>query len=277
MATRADTKETIAEAMRNPLSVFDIKGKSYVVTGATGAIGRTCSLMCAAMGANVTIVGGNKADLDEVANEIRGLKAGKVVAVNKRPKTEADCKAILDAACDAHNGVDGLFVASGYNKAGFIHEMPQSDCEDVIDANLRQTWLICREYGRRAIEQKRGGKVVLMSSVRGRHGNISGYTAYCISKGGIDGLTHVLATEWAKHKITCNAIAPTVFRSKLTAWMYGDDELGQATKARSLSRIPLGRLGEPEDFVGILLYLLSPASNFTTGQVIYVDGGFTAG
>jgi NAD(P)-dependent dehydrogenase (short-subunit alcohol dehydrogenase family) len=275
MATAA--KETIPEAIRHPLSVFDVKGKSYVITGATGAIGRTCALVLAAQGGNVTAVGGNKAELEELAAEIKGFNAGKVEIVNKRPKTEADCKAIMDVACEKHNGVDGLFVASGYNKAGFIHEMPQQDWEDVIDANLRQTWLICREYGRRAIEQKRGGKVVLMSSVRGRHGNISGYTAYCISKGGIDGLTHVLATEWAKHKITCNAIAPTVFRSKLTAWMYGDDELGQATKARSLSRIPLGRLGEPEDFVGILLYLLSPASNFTTGQVLYIDGGFTAG
>jgi NAD(P)-dependent dehydrogenase (short-subunit alcohol dehydrogenase family) len=275
MATAA--KETIPEAIRNPLSVFDVKGRSYVVTGATGAIGRTCSILLAAQGANVTVTGGNKAELEELAQEIADLKKGKVEIVNKRPKTEVDCKAIMDVACDKHNGVDGLFVASGYNKAGFIHEMPQSDWEDVIDANLRQTWLICREYGRRAIAQQRGGKCVLMSSVRGRHGNISGYTAYCISKAGIDGLTHVLATEWAKHKITCNAIAPTVFRSKLTAWMYGDDELGQATKARSLSRIPLGRLGEPEDFVGILLYLLSPASNFTTGQVMYIDGGFTAG
>jgi len=275
MATAA--KETIPEAIRNPLSVFDVKGKSYVITGATGAIGHTCAILLAAQGANVTICGSSKSELDELASEITALKSGKVQIANLRPKTEADCKKIMDIACDNHNGVDGLFVASGYNKAGFIHEMPQQDWEDVIDANLRQTWLICREYGRRAIEQKRGGKVVLMSSVRGRHGNISGYTAYCISKGGIDGLTHVLATEWAKHKITCNAIAPTVFRSKLTAWMYGDDELGQATKARSLSRIPLGRLGEPEDFVGILLYLLSPASNFTTGQVMYIDGGFTAG
>jgi len=112
--------------------------------------------------------------------------------------------------------------------------------------------------------------------VRGRHGNVSGYSAYCASKGALDALTGVLATEWAKYGISVNAIAPTVFRAKLTAWMFSDDELGQATKQRSLSRIPLGRLGEVEDLMGMALYLLSLASDFCTGQVMYVDGGFTA-
>ena len=116
-----------------------------------------------------------------------------------------------------------------------------------------------------------------MSSVRGRHGNYSGYTGYCTSKGATDALTRVLATEWGQYGITVNAIAPTVFRSKLTAWMWSDDPVGQATRKRSLSRIPLQRLAEVEDLIGMAIYLLSPASSFTTGQVMYVDGGFTAG
>ena len=182
-----------------------------------------------------------------------------------------------DAALDNFGSIKMLAIGSGYNKAGFIHELEYDDWQDVMDANVRGAWHMAKAIGSYWIENKIKGKMLLMSSVRGRHGNISGYTAYCTSKGATDSLTRVLATEWAKYGTTVNAIAPTVFRSNLTAWMYGDDELGQATKARSLSRIPLGRLGEVDDLIGMALYLLSPASDFCTGQVMYVDGGFTAG
>ena len=267
----------ITEPLRNPLSLFDVSGKSALITGGSGAFGRAVALALAALGADVTIAGSSKAELEDVADAIRSLGKGGVNVVHARPDSLEDADRMRDSALAAFGRIDQLVIASGYNKAGFIHEMKYEDWQAVMDANVRGAWFMAKSVGRYFIDKSVKGKVLLMSSVRGRHGNISGYTAYCTSKGATDALTRVLATEWAKYGITVNAIAPTVFRSKLTAWMFGDDELGQATKKRSLSRIPLGRLGEVEDLVGMALYLLAPASDFCTGQVMYIDGGYTAG
>ena len=266
----------ISEELRNPLSLFDVRGKSAIITGATGAFGRAMALALSALGGRLTLAAGGGEALEGIAREARSL-GGDVITVKARADTLASAQSMLDAALAQYGRVDQLVIASGYNKAGFIHEMPYEEWQEVMDANVRGAWFMAKAVGSYWIRQGVKGKMLLMSSVRGRHGNVSGYTAYCTSKGATDALTRVLATEWAKHQITVNAIAPTVFRSNLTNWMFGDDELGQATKARSLARIPLGRLGEVEDLVGMGLYLLAPASNFCTGQIMYVDGGFTAG
>ena len=266
----------ITETLRNPLSMFDVKGKGAVSTGASGAFGRAGALSLGALGGKLVLASGNLEELDAVLAEVIEV-GGEAVAVNRRPDSLEDAEAIRDAGVEAFGSIDQLVIASGTNKAGFIHEMDYEDWQEVMDANVRGAWLMAKTVGGYWIENEIKGKMLLMSSVRGRHGNVSGYTAYCTSKGATDSLTRVLATEWAKYGTTVNAIAPTVFRSKLTAWMYSDDELGQATRARSLGRIPLGRLAEVEDLMGMALYLLSPASNFCTGQVMYMDGGFTAG
>lgn len=266
----------ITQTLRDPMSMFDVKDKVAVITGASGAFGRACALTLGAMGAKLVLVSGSDEELANVLSEVKEV-GGEAVTIKRRPDSLDDAEAIRDFALKSYGQVDKLVIASGYNKAGFIQDMDYEDWQAVMDANVRGAWFMAKAVGSYWIENEIKGKMLMMSSVRGRHGNISGYTAYCTSKGGSDALTRVLATEWGQYGITVNSIAPTVFRSKLTAWMWSDDPVGKATKERSLSRIPLKRLGEAEDLMGMALYLLSPASDFCTGQIMYVDGGFTAG
>jgi NAD(P)-dependent dehydrogenase (short-subunit alcohol dehydrogenase family) len=266
----------ITEKIRNPLSLFDVRDKVAIITGASGSFGHACAVALGALGAKLLLASGTAEELEAVVNDVRDV-GGKVASIVRRPDTLEDAEAILKAALDAYGRVDQLVVASGTNKAGFIESQSYADWQRVMDANVRGPWLMAKAVGSYWIKEGIKGKVLLMSSTRGRHGNFSGYTAYCSSKGATDALTRVLATEWAKYGTTVNAIAPTTFRSKLTEWMWKDDDVGNATRTRTLSRIPLGRLGEAEDLVGMAIYLLSPASDFCTGQVMYVDGGFTAG
>jgi NAD(P)-dependent dehydrogenase (short-subunit alcohol dehydrogenase family) len=263
-------------ALSDPLSLFDVSGQVVVVTGASGALGRVVAMALGSLGAKLVLASGSADALEAVASEVRGV-GGESTTIVRRPDSVEDAGAILAAGVEAFGQVDSAFVASGYNKPAQIVEMDYEDWQDVMDANVRGPWVMAKALGSHLLGRGARGRLVLVSSVRGRHGNAAGYSAYSTSKGATDSLTRVLATEWGRHGINVNAIAPAVFRSALTAWIFEDTEAGADSRARNYARIPLGRLGEPEDFVGIAIYLLSPASDFVTGQVIYVDGGYTAG
>jgi NAD(P)-dependent dehydrogenase (short-subunit alcohol dehydrogenase family) len=268
--------EELGSALTDPLSLFDVSGQVVVITGASGALGRVVAIALGSLKAKLLLASGSGDALDAVAEEVRSV-GGEVATIARRPDSVADADAIMAAAVAAHGHVDSVFVASGYNKPAAIDEMAYEDWQAVMDANVRGPWLMAKALGTHLAARDARGRLLLVSSVRGRHGNAAGYTAYSTSKGATDALTRVLATEWGKRGINVNAIAPAVFRSALTSWIFEDTEAGADSRARNYARIPLGRLGEPEDFVGIALYLLSPASDFVTGQVIYVDGGYTAG
>jgi NAD(P)-dependent dehydrogenase (short-subunit alcohol dehydrogenase family) len=269
-----------ADILRDPLSLFDVSGRVTVITGASGALGRAAAIALGALGAPLLLASGSPDGLAAVAAEVKDA-GGQVTTLARRPEAQDDADAILAAATAAYGAVDSVFVASGYNKPALIEAMPYEDWQAIMDANVRGPWLMAKAFGQHLASrdnpgQSGRGKLLLVSSVRGRHGSPAGYSAYSTSKGATDSLTKTLATEWGPRGINVNAIAPTVFRSALTEWIFADTEAGRASRERNYARISLKRLGEPEDFVGIVLYLLSAASDFVTGQVIYVDGGYTA-
>lgn len=266
----------MSDWLNNPLSLFDVRGKVAVITGASGAFGALASTVLAGAGARLVLAAGNQVALEATVAACRELGAD-VRTIVRRPTTEADCAAIMDVAAEAWDQLDILVVGSGLNDPCPIVDMPLDRFESVMDGNVTSTWLLCKAFGQRVIPRGQGGKVVLVSSARGKLGHPAGYSAYCASKAATDGLTRALGCEWGKHGITVNAIAPTVFRSPLTAWMFEDNEKANAVRAGFLARVPLGRLGEPEDLAGPLLFLCSRASAFHTGHTVYADGGYTAG
>jgi NAD(P)-dependent dehydrogenase (short-subunit alcohol dehydrogenase family) len=262
--------------LKDPLSLFSVKGRTAIVTGATGALGAVAAKTLAAAGANVVICANGAEALKKIAAECEKL-GGKVEAIAKRPSSEANCDSIVDAAVKKFGGVDILVVASGQNKVAKIVDQKAEDFLDVMDANVTQSWLMARSAARQMMKQGKGGKIILTSSARGLLGHPAGYTAYCASKSAVDGITKALGCELGATGITVNALGPTVFRSPLTEWMYGEDDRAKTVRAGFLTRVPKGRLGEPADLAGPILFLASAASDFYTGHILYADGGYTAG
>ena len=271
--------------LKNPLSLFDVRGKVAVVSGASGAFGTLAAKVLAGAGTKLFISTGNAKELEKLAGECKALGA-EVDSLAIRTTNEANCGKIIDAAVARFGRVDILVVASGKNDVAKINDMTPERFLDVMDANVTQSWLMARAAAKQMLAQsqasggkdgKTSGKIVLMSSARGLLGHPAGYTAYCASKSAIDGMTKALGCELGPSGITVNAIAPTVFRSPLTAWMYEDNENATNVRKGFLSRVPKGRLGEPSDLAGPLLFLASDASAFYTGHILYADGGYTAG
>ena len=260
----------------NPYSSFDIKGKVALVVGATGAFGSVAARTYAGAGCKVALTGGNKSELEKISDEISKVGCENLL-INERPSSENECQKIVKATVKKFGRIDILVVASGINKVSKVDEMSPDTFSTVMDVNVTQSWLMAREVTKQMKNQGEGGKIVLVSSARGLLGHPAGYTAYCASKSAVDGITKALGCELGDTGITVNAIAPTVFRSPLTSWMFEDNPEAQKVRSGFITRVPKGRLGEPEDLAGPLLFLSSKASDFYTGHILYADGGYTAG
>lgn len=258
-------------SVENLQKLFNLEGKVAIVTGGAGALGEAICEGLAAYGADVVVTGRTLKTLEDAVAKIEktGSRAHAIICdVTKEDQVEAMVKEVVEK----FGKIDVLFTVAGIAKRHAAEVFPVEDFRQVIDINVTGTFITCKHVGN-VMKEQGYGKIVNISSVRGFAGHPGGYAAYGASKSAVDMITKQLATEWAKYNIKVNAIAPTIFWTPLTQQVLEDEKL----KKIFLDRIPLGRAAVPEDMVGASVYLAAPASDFITGQIIYVDGGCTAG
>lgn len=253
-------------------NLFSINDKVALVTGATGALGGAIAMAYAMSGAKVVITGRNKGKLAEVEKQIKN-EGGEVAVVSGDPAIEEDVKKIVDCTVEKYGKLDILALSHGYNKPQNILDQSVADWEYIMDADLKSVYVVTKAVAEQMVKQGDGGKMVIVSSARSKMG-MAGYTGYCASKGACDLMIQSMASDLtAKYGINVNTINPTVFRSDLTEWMF--DPESEVYK-NFLKRLPIGRLGEPYDFVGLAIFLASPASDFLTGGNYDATGGYWA-
>lgn len=252
-------------------NLFSIEGKVALVTGATGALGSAVAKGYALQGAKVVLTGRNQDKLDKLVAEFaaEGLTCA---AIAGDPAVEADAKKAVDFAVATFGELNILAVCHGYNAPKGILEQTADEWQKIMDADLKSVYIICKASAEQMVSQGKGGKIVVTSSARSKMG-MKGYTGYCASKGGCDLMIQSMASDLAPHHINVNTINPTVFRSDLTEWMF---DPASAVYQNFLKRLPIGRLGEPEDFVGMATFLASSASDFLTGGNYDCTGGYWA-
>ena len=253
-------------------NLFSIRGKVALVTGATGALGGAIAMAYAMSGAKVVITGRNDKKLADVAAQI-AREGGECALISGDPSKTEDVEKIVRFAVDTYGELNILAVAHGYNKPQNILEQSAEDWQYIMDADLKSVYIVCKAAAGQMAEQGRGGKIVVVSSARSKMG-MAGYTGYCASKGACDLMIQSMACDLsAKYHINVNSINPTVFRSDLTEWMFDPES---AVYQNFLKRLPIGRLGEPSDFLGLAILLASPASDFLTGGNYDATGGYWA-
>lgn len=249
---------------------FDLTGRKAVVIGASRGLGRRMALALAGAGADLVVASRSFDVLQEVAEEAKAL-GRQALAVKCDVTRIAEIEELLTAAIEEFGRVDILVNAAGAIVRKPSHQLTEGDWAAVIDVNLKGTLFACKVFGSHMMTQG-GGKIINIGSLTSAIA-FPERTLYAISKAGVVALTKALALEWARYRINVNAIGPGYFETELTAPLLKNEEW----KRRLLQKIPLGRIGQPEDLDGITVFLASSASDYVTGQIFFIDGGFLAG
>ncbi len=256
----------------NALDLFRLDGKTAIVTGGGRGLGRYMAEALSDAGAAVVLCSRKIEPLEEVRQEIEA-GGGRALAVACDVTDEESVEGAVAAAEEGFGPVDVVVNNSGATWGAPPEAMPPDRFDQVVRVNVRGTFLMSQAVGRRMIERGAGGTIINISSVAGLVGGHPDYmqaVGYNSSKGAVISMTRDLATSWAKHNITVNAIAPGWFPTRMSGGLI------EKFEQEMLEGIPLGRFGNPEDLKGVAIFLASPAAAYITGQTIVVDGGVTA-
>lgn len=252
-----------------PFSEFDLSGRVAIVTGAGRGMGYHISLALAKYGADLVICSRTVSELEKVKIDIE--KFDRRVLIQQIDVTKIpEIYAMVEQSMKAFGHIDILVNNAGVNITQWAVDVTEEAWDRVVDTNLKALFFCAQAVGKVMIQQKKG-KIINISSQTGTVA-IPQRAAYCSSKGGVNQLTKLLAIEWAQYNINVNAIAPTFIETPFTKPMFEKEGFREYV----LENIPLGRVGQPEDVTGAVIYLASEASNMVTGHVLLVDGGWTA-
>lgn len=241
--------------------MFDLEGKTALVTGASGGIGRDIALALSRAGATVALSGTRENVLNEVLESLPG--DGSIQVCNLSDPEQVD--GLVAKTEDAIGPLDILVANAGITRDGLLMRMKEDDWNDVINVNLGSYFRLAKS-SLRGMMKRRSGRIIGITSIVGVTGN-PGQTNYCASKAGMIGFTKSLAQEVASRGITANTIAPGFIKSPMT------DELPDQQKEALLGQIPVGRLGVGSDIASAAVFLASDGASYITGQTLHVNGG----
>jgi 2-deoxy-D-gluconate 3-dehydrogenase len=249
--------------------VSTLSGRVAIVTGASRGLGRAMAQALAGAGADVAVAGRAKPDLEETAHGIERV-GRRALVVPTDVTSFVEVETLVERAHEEFGRLDVLVNNAGLAKVKPLVEWTPDEWRALVDINLLGVFNGCRAAARHLLAQ-RSGKVVNVSSMLAAVG-LSGYSIYSATKGAIVAFTRALGVEWARQNVQVNAIAPGWFDTEMSAPAWADDKVAE----RLIRDIPARRIGRPEEIGPLVVYLASAASDFMTGQTIFLDGGHTA-
>lgn len=251
--------------------LFSLEGKSALITGASGGIGSALAVGLAGAGAKVALHGTDLAHLEETAKAVDQVGGSSVILTADLRDVEA-CKGLINDAAGQLGRIDILWNNAGMNRRKRVEEFTLDDYETITDVNLRSI-LFLSQGAHAVMKAHGGGKIVNIGSMTSYIG-LANVGIYGMTKSAVAQFTKTMAIEWARDNIQVNCLAPGFIKTPLTAQgQWADPHINRWI----LDRVPAHRPGTPEDLVGTAIWLSSAASDFVTGQVVAVDGGFLAG